>query len=109
MPPYTFAVGNVRMYLRIGPKTRTNRLFSKTRPDKGQKEYVSGETRTYGNPSIAVKCNGTNVQLELHKLQLGLHILCRTTLGQTLMYAASVFDFFSLFLAPFCTGIALAD
>jgi len=50
MPSYAFAIGNVRMYLRIGPKTRTNRRFSKTRPDKGQKEDVSGETRTYGNP-----------------------------------------------------------
>ena len=33
MPLYAFAIGNVRMYLRIGPKTRTNRRFSKTRPD----------------------------------------------------------------------------
>jgi len=53
MPSYAFAIGNVRMYLRIGPKTRTNRRFSKTCPDtrtKGKKEDVSGETRTYGNP-----------------------------------------------------------
>jgi len=46
------AIGNVRMYLRIGPKTRTNRRFSKSRPDawtKAKKEDVAGETRTYGN------------------------------------------------------------
>jgi len=53
MPSYAFAIGNVRMYLRIGPKTRTNLRFSKTRPDKGQKEDMSGETRTYGNPTPA--------------------------------------------------------
>ena len=43
------------MYLRIGPKTRTNRPFSKTLPDArttAKKEDVSGETRTYGNPSL---------------------------------------------------------
>jgi len=53
MPSYAFAIGNVRMYLRIGPKTRTNRRFSKTRPDartKAKKEDVSGETRTCDNP-----------------------------------------------------------
>ena len=53
MPSYAFAIGNVRMYLQIGPKTRTNRRFSKTRLDartKAKKEDVSGETRTYGNP-----------------------------------------------------------
>jgi len=52
MLSYAFAIGNVRVYLRIGPKTRTNRRFSKTRPDartKAKKEDVSGETRTYGN------------------------------------------------------------
>ena len=52
MPSYAFAIGNVRMYLRIGPKTRTNRRFSKTRPDartKAKKEDMSGETRTYDN------------------------------------------------------------
>ena len=27
MPSYAFAVGNVRMYLRIGPKTRTTVMF----------------------------------------------------------------------------------
>ena len=57
MPSYAFAIGNVRMYLRIGPKTRTNRRFSKTRPDaqtKAKKENVSGETRTYGNPTRTI-------------------------------------------------------
>ena len=52
MPSYAFAIGNVRMHLRIGPKTRTNRRFSKTRPDartKAKKEDMSGETRTYDN------------------------------------------------------------
>jgi len=47
MPSYAFAIGNVRMYLRIGPKTWT------TCPDawtKAEKEDVSGETQTYGNP-----------------------------------------------------------
>jgi len=42
------------MYLRIGPKTRTNRRLSKTRPDAqtdAQKEDVSVETWTYGNPN----------------------------------------------------------
>ena len=55
MPSYAFAIGNVRMYLRIGPKTGTNRRFSKTRPDartKAKKEDVSGETWTYGNPRL---------------------------------------------------------
>ena len=54
MPSYAFAIGNVRMYLRIGSKTRTNRRLSKTRSDartKAKKEDVSGETRTYGNPT----------------------------------------------------------
>ena len=49
MPLYAFALGNVRIYLRIGPKTRTNRRFSKTRPDartEAQKEDVSGETQS---------------------------------------------------------------
>ena len=53
MPSYAFAIGNVRMYLRIEPKTRTNRRFSKTRPDartKAKKEDMSGETRTCDNP-----------------------------------------------------------
>ena len=64
MPSYAFAIGNVRMYLRIGPKTRTNRRFSKTRPDaqtKAKKEDVSGETRTYGNPIWTASKNGTDV------------------------------------------------
>ena len=55
MPPYACAIGNVRKYLLIGPKTPTNRRFSKTRPDartKAKKEDVSGETRTYGNPTF---------------------------------------------------------
>ena len=46
MPSYAFAIGNVRMYLLIGPKTRTNRRFSKTHPDaqtKAKKEDVSGK------------------------------------------------------------------
>jgi len=30
MPSYAFAISNVRMYLRIGPKSRTNRRYSKT-------------------------------------------------------------------------------
>ena len=57
MPSYAFAIGNVRMYLRIGPKTRTYRRFSKTRPDartEAKKEDVSGETRTYGNPKSVI-------------------------------------------------------
>ena len=36
-----------------GAKTRTKRRFLKTRPDartEAQKEDMSGETRTYGNP-----------------------------------------------------------
>jgi len=56
-PSYAFAIGNVRMYPRIGPKTRTNRRFSKTHPyarTKAKKEDVSGENRTYGNPISAV-------------------------------------------------------
>jgi len=54
MLSYAFAIGNVRMYLRIGPKTRKNRRFSITRPDartKAKKEDVSGETRMYDNPT----------------------------------------------------------
>ena len=37
-----------------GAKTRTKRRFLKTRPDartEAQKEDMSGETRTYGNPN----------------------------------------------------------
>jgi len=55
MPSYAFAIGNVRMFLRIEPKTRTNRRFSKTRPDartEAKKEDVSGKNRTYGNPNV---------------------------------------------------------
>jgi len=54
MPSYAFAIGNARMYLRIGPKTRTNRRLSITHPDartKAKKEDVSGETSTYGKPN----------------------------------------------------------
>ena len=46
MPSYAFAIGNVRMYLRIGPKTRTTRRFSKTRPDartKAKKRTCPGK------------------------------------------------------------------
>jgi len=38
----------------IGAKNRTNCQFLKIRPDartEAQKEDMSGETRTYGNPS----------------------------------------------------------
>jgi len=65
MPSYAFAIGSVRMYLRIGPKTRTNRRFSKTRPDawtKAKKEDVSDKTRTYGNPR---KCSPTSAVILL--------------------------------------------
>jgi len=56
--------------LRIGPKTRTNRRFSKTRPDartKAKKEDVSGETRTYGNPNTGtIRCsNGGEIGVEV--------------------------------------------
>ena len=46
MPSYAFAIGNVRVYLRIGPKTRTNRRFSKTRLDartKAKKRTCPGK------------------------------------------------------------------
>jgi len=33
MPSYPFAIGNVRIYLRIRPKTCTNHRFSKTHLD----------------------------------------------------------------------------
>ena len=45
MPSYAFAIGNVRMYLRIGPKNPDKPpIFENApgRPDKGQKEDVSG-------------------------------------------------------------------
>ena len=40
-----------------GAKTRTKRRFLKTRPDartEAQKEDMSGETRTYGNPRLHI-------------------------------------------------------
>jgi len=67
MPSYAFAIGNVRMYLQIEPKTRTNRRFSKTRPDartKAKKEDVSGETRTYA-AGIDKKRNHFTVTLRI--------------------------------------------
>jgi len=52
MPSYAFAIGNVRMYLRIGPKTGTNRRFSKTRPDawtKAKRRTCPGKPGRMGN------------------------------------------------------------
>ena len=64
MPSYAFAIGNVRMYLRIEPKTRTNRRFSKTHPDARAKA-VSRETRTCGNPKCIAVHNAATPLLEL--------------------------------------------
>jgi len=50
---YAFAISNIQIYLRIGPKTRTDKppIFENPpgRPYRGPKEDMSGETR---NPDV---------------------------------------------------------
>jgi len=66
MPSYAFAIGNFRMYLRIGPKPGQTADFRKPARTKAKKEDVSGETQTYGNPKViwhkAVSCRARIVQ-----------------------------------------------
>jgi len=72
MRSYAFAIGNVRMYLRIGPKTRT------TRRTKAKKEDVSGETRTYDNPTPA----HTPISLLPSKFKTAAEAVCKHTLNK---------------------------
>ena len=72
VPSYAFAIGNVRIYLRIGPNTGTNRQFSKTCPNA----QTEAQKRTCpGKPVRMVTLYGDSVGSMIEENSSALHNL----------------------------------